>query len=255
MEAKNLGLTLFDILSYLLPGYILLLGFSLIEATFLHTTFFSLSVLGGNWVFLSLIAYFLGHICYSIASYSRTFFYLLFKKSNDNYDKDKLLRFIKKLKLWVYKITFGNQENGLSEPLYKTVKETILDTFHLNSEEIGRVPTMERYLLADSYVIASGGENERASLLVREGFYKSSTVAFGAITLIFLISLFHGGMVIQIEVGNFQQLGNNFSLCMTILLGIMTVIFGNRYKFFNRMKICNTYILFLAYKERNTTRK
>ena len=159
-----------------------------------------------------------------------------------------------KFRLWIYKITFGNQDNGLSEPLYKIAKKGILDTFHLSSEDIGKIPTMERYLLADSYVLASGGQDERASLLVREGFYKSSTVAFGVISLILFVSLFQGGLTIQFDAGKFQQLGFNFSLAITLLSSFMTVIFGNRYKVLNRMKMNNTYILFLAYKEMNATK-
>ncbi len=189
MEAKNLGLSLFDILGYLLPGYVLLVCLSVIEATFVHSSFFSLSLLGTNWIFSTIFAYFLGHICFFLATFSKDSFYFLFKKPRERNNETRFLRFLNKIRLWIYKVSFGNQDKGLSEPLYQTVKKSILETYRLNTDDSGKVTTMERYLLADSYVLASGGADERASLFVREGFYKSSTVAFAILSMAFLVSL------------------------------------------------------------------
>lgn len=252
MDTKNLGLTLFDILSYLLPGLVLLTCFSLIEATYIHTSFLDISKLTTNGVITTLLAYFLGHVCYSLASYSKNFFYNLFKKPKNNENKNHFKKLLNRIRYWIYKIAFGNQDNGLSDSLYQVAKNAIIDTFHLDSEEIGKTTTMERFLLADSYVLASGGGDERMSLLVREGFYKSATVAFALLSVTFISSLFIGGISVQIEGGKFQMIGFDFSLGITIFLIFITVMFGDRYKFFNRMKMNNTYILFLAYREKNS---
>ncbi len=61
-----------------------------------------------------------------------------------------------------------------------------------------------------------------------------------------------GGINIQLEPGKIQPLGFINSLVATFLLVLMSVIFGNRYNYFNRVKINNTYMLFLAYKEKNS---
>lgn len=157
-----------------------------------------------------------------------------------------------KIILKTYRFFFPSSTNYLSEPLSRLISKNIRNTYHLNANEIDKISKMEKYLLADSYVISSGGTDERTSLLVREGFYQSSTIAFFIITLICFTSLFEGGINIQINLNNIQELGFNYSLWVTIFTGLITLIFGLRRKFFHRMKINNTYILFLAYKEKNS---
>jgi len=219
MNSDKLGLTLFDILGYLLPGYILVSCGSVIEATFLGSSLLSFSAIGNSIFFFTIVAYYGGHLCHIVSSLI----------------KDRFFRHI-------------GQEYRQNSSLYKRFRDAVIDTYNLNTKD--KLDSLDLYLLADSYIIASGALDERNSLLAREGFYKAGTSAFGFLSITVFSSIFVGGTRLQIEPGVVQLLGITPTIVFVLLSLIMFLLFANRFVFYNRMKLQNTYNLFLAIRKK-----
>ncbi len=223
MSSDKLGLTLFDILGYLLPGYILILCGSLIEATFVHSGLLSLSNIRDNWLLYTVAAYFAGHLCHIIASLVKG-------------------RFFKHL----------GQKYRESNPLYERFREALREKYHLQASD--KLGSLDFYVLADSYLIASGMSEERNSLMVREGFYKSATAALGLLTLTVGASLFASGLGIQADPGKVTVLTIPTTVVFVAILTLTFILFAGRFAFYNRMKLEHTYTLFLALCEKEQNR-
>ena len=146
-------------------------------------------------------------------------------------------------------------KNRSESYLYKIFKQDVISTYQLDSKETDKLNSLDYYLLADSYVVASEGSDERNSLMVREGFYKTSTVAFGLLFLTTIGSIFAGGLKVQMEIGNMLHMGIIATVVLAVNWLLLFLIFGNRFIFYNRMKLNNTYLLFLAYHEKNNRKK
>ena len=219
MESGKLGLTLFDVLGYLLPGYVLLFCLSFIESTFLGSGYLSLASLRDNLFFSTVVAYFGGHVCHSIAASIKHRF---FRHLGENY--------------------------RLNNPLYSEAKESIWQAYNLKSDL--QLNSLDIYLLADSYLVASQCLEERGSLHVREGFHKSASAAFGFLFITVLSSLLVGGLRIQFESGNIQKLGILPTIVYSILSLAIFRLFMGGFAFYNRMKLTNTYLIFLALRKK-----
>lgn len=216
MTFDKISLTFFDVLSYLLPGYILLFALSVIESSFFGTSLLAFSHLESGWFFSSVVAYFLGQTCHRLGS------------------KIKSLR-----PNW-----FENHEQRLIRPVYYYIRSLLAEMHPIEFKEEERLHSFETYLMAESYIVASGKNAELDSLLTREGFHKTSMVAFGFTTIAFFSTLFVGGTRIQVNPTAYTDLGLIGTLiCLSVLL-IMTISFWQGFVFYNRLKINN--ILMLA---------
>jgi len=216
MTVDKLSLTLFDILSYLLPGYIVVFTLSIAEATFLRSDLLSFSTIKDNWLALSVVAYFLGQFSHRIASFINN-----------------------KRPSW-----FNDPTQRLGNSIYYHIRNLFSDMHSIEFKDGERLHSLETYLLADSYVIASGNTAERDSLIAREGFNKTSMVTFAIITITVLITLFKGGTRIQLASGDYYTFSIVGTLLVFVVLVLMTWAFWRGYAFYNRLKINNT--LFLA---------
>lgn len=248
MVSDKLSLTLFDILGYLLPGFVVLFTLSLLEATFSgNSSLLSLTALGGNIFIFSIVSYYLGHVCHIVATTIKDNFFRIFKPvSESEKDTGQTAKFTQA----IYH-RLNRNENRLSQPLFNRLRQLVQETYHIPLGEGEKLTTLENYLLADSYILASGCEDERNSLMVREGFFKSSTVAFVILALTTWGSLFAGGLHIQIEAGQVQNLGSGMTVFLAVIATIMSLLFRNRFTYYNRMKLNNTYLLFLSYREKD----
>jgi hypothetical protein len=215
MTFDKISLTLFDVLSYLLPGYILLFSFSIIEATFFDTSLFSLSTLNANWLTSSIMAYFLGQISHRLGS-------LLKNRKNK----------------W-----FENRKQQLSRPLYYHARDLLSQMYDIKFEEGERLQSLETYMLAESYIIASGKTDERDSLIAREGFHKTSMSSFGIATALVFATLFVGGVNVQVTPGVYISMTRWETFGVVIVFAIFTAVFWQGYVFYNRLKINNILLL------------
>src|SRR6185503_4769988 len=68
MSLDKLSITLYDLLGYLLPGYLLLVGCSLAEASFFTSSLFALSRISANPISTAIAAYFLGQTSHALSS-------------------------------------------------------------------------------------------------------------------------------------------------------------------------------------------
>ena len=227
MGIEKIGLTLYDFLGYLLPGYVLILSCSLAESTYLGTDLLSLSNVSGNYLPFTIAAYFLGHVSHGTGSVL----------------KDRL-----------YKL-FTDRKGRLSSPLFERVQESATDTYEIRLDSASKLNPLEIFLLADAYVIASGGSPERDILTVREGFHKASMVAFGFLLLVFLSCLGVGGARIQTQPGTYTPLSPLLTGVLALVTFIMTIVFRRGFVFFNRLKINKILTVFLALRQKALTEK
>ncbi|MEO6390721.1 MAG: hypothetical protein ABIP75_02645, partial [Pyrinomonadaceae bacterium] len=65
MGLDKITLSLYDFFGYLLPGYILFVAASVVEATFTGFNFFALTRLNKNLVLAAAAAYFMGQIAHA----------------------------------------------------------------------------------------------------------------------------------------------------------------------------------------------
>jgi hypothetical protein len=219
MDTEKLGLTLFDILGYLIPGYLVVFTISIIEATFLKTSLISLSTIGSHVFLFSLMAYFLGIICHGFSALAK-----------EKWNK-----------------LFSTDQNRLSLLLSERFSEAIADLFNIKPDNNDqKLNHLDNYLLADSYILTEGFGEERMSLMVREGFFKTSMCAFLISTLVSIASLFVGGLSIQTDIGKITAIGIIPTLICAVFSFGITVLFRDRFIFYNRIKINNTALIFLA---------
>jgi hypothetical protein len=223
MSLDKMSLTVYDFLGYLLPGYVLVFGCSLLESTFLDSDLFCLSRLTDALLLFTILAYFLGHAGHRIGSL---------------------------LKDWRYS-WFRDQNLRLSAPVFERVRKVVKDAYGIKLDEEAKLDTLETYLLADSYVVASGGSTERDVLMAREGFSKASMVAFGFLSLILFSSLIVGGTKVQTQSGTFTHLTWITTTVLAMAMLCLTLLFRRAFIFYNRIKINNTLLTFLALREKD----
>lgn len=72
---------------------------------------------------------------------------------------------------------FSDKKSRLDQSILDRAKEMAKGLYGFTGEDERGLTTLEIYLLADSYVVASGKTVEREVLQAREGFYKASMVA------------------------------------------------------------------------------
>ncbi len=226
MESGKFGLTLFDILGYLFPGYLMVFSLSFFESTFLSTSLLSFESISKNLFFFTIIAYFLGHLCHIIGSLI----------------KDRAFSFM-------------NKKDRLNGVLYEKFWKEICKTYSISADEAAKLNKLDMYTLADNFIVSSGLLEERSSLVVREGFHKSASIAFGSFFLIVFSSIFRGGLKFQGATGSVEPIGIGATVLFSVVLLLIFSLFVNRYVFFNRVKVNSTYLLFLAIRKKQAVLK
>lgn len=228
MSLDKLSITLYDILAYLLPGSVVLVGLSVLEATFCKTHLLALSHIA-TYILLSVIAaYFLGSICHSVGSL---------------------------LKSKCYRWFTDNQQDRLNRAAYKRVKNEVIVSYDIQFEAEEKLDSLTLYQLADNYVVANGGSAERDILIAREGFYKASMVAFALLSVCVLSTLFVGGMKVHAAGSSPYKVGLPETVVIAVFLLTVCMIFRRSQIFYGRLKVNNALLTFLALRVRGSNTK
>lgn len=223
MSLDKISLTLYDFLGYLLPGYILVLGASIVESTFLDSDLLTLSRISDNPLPFVILAYLVGVASHSVGSI---------------------------LKAWKFQ-WFSGKPYYLSDAVFEQVRQTVKDTYNIQPEEGAKISTLETYLMADSYVLASGGCAERDVIMAREGFCKASMVATSFLSLVLIVSMFVSGASIQTLPGSYTNLNLAWTGLLAVTVLVMAFIFRWGMLFYNRVKINNAMLIFLALRAKD----
>lgn len=221
MSFEKLSLSVFDFLVYLLPGYLMVFTISIVESNFLTTDLFALSTISANLISFSLLAFFFGEFCHSLASV---------------------------LKDWKYR-WFTDYSNRLSKDVFNHVRIKVMDLYKIPLEERHKLNTLETYQLVDSYILARGGSTEREVLMTREGFFKASMVGFILITLAALAATTRGGITLQTLPGTYSLVPPIPSAIACLILAGFVVICRRGFLYYGRLKMNNAYMLFLSLLE------
>jgi hypothetical protein len=224
VDLSKIVITLYDVFGYLLPGYVVLFACSIVEATFVGTPFLSLSRLGSQPVQFGVVAYFLGHISHSIAS-------------------------------WVASSKRGRavlrtSPDRLNPALCAAARAEISVAYGIGDDDRESLSRLEAYLLADAYLVAAGASAERDLLVAREGFFKQSVVAFAVLGLACAITALAGGVVIQTRPSVLTPMSFWTTCLATCAAASTAALFRLRFGFFHRIKVDNTMLLFLAHRVR-----
>jgi hypothetical protein len=138
---------------------------------------------------------------------------------------------------------FENRKQQLSRPLYYHARDLLSQMYDIKFEEGERLQSLETYMLAESYIIASGKTDERDSLIAREGFHKTSMSSFGIATALVFATLFVGGVNVQVTPGVYISMTRWETFGVVIVFAIFTAVFWQGYVFYNRLKINNILLL------------
>jgi hypothetical protein len=228
MGLDKISVTLYDLLGYLLPGYVLLLTCSVVEASYGASGVFALSHISQNPILSAVVAYFLGQTSHAIGSW---------------------------LKAKRYKWFNDRGSYRLNSEIAERVSQILQETYGLEMERDKKLSKIDRYLLADSYIVASGGSVERDILMAREGFFKASMVAFAALALATFSTLFAPFPKFQVQPGTFIILKRISIITVTILLLLIVWLFRQRFIFFNCIKTNNALLTFLALRQKSIEKK
>jgi hypothetical protein len=227
MGLDKLGLTLYDFLGYLFPGYLLLLCLSIAEASLFRGRLFSLETIFLNLFPYSVGAYFLGHLAHTTGSL---------------------------LKSWKPRL-FTSYAHRLSRPIFLAVRKAAQQAYQVELEQDQKIGTLEAYMLADSYLAVSGESAFRDALIAREGFAKASMVGFLMLTLVLAASAISGGTMIQISQNDVIVVPVGGTLLLAACASVMTVVFWRCFAYFGRVKVNNTLLMFLARYRMDTLSK
>jgi hypothetical protein len=223
MNFEKVSLTLYDVFGYIVPGYVMLLVASLVESTFGNTTFLSIASATGNVLLSIIAAYFLGNICHSLGS--------LFREWHPAWFADRGLR--------------------LSDPLFHKVRKAAKEAYGIELKQDEKLSTLETFILADSYVVASGGSTERDVYLAREGFFKASMVAFGLLSAVLFAACLNGGIDIQTDIRTVKHVNLGSSIAVTAMSLLATLILWKQFTFYQRVKMNNIFAMFLAFYQKD----
>jgi hypothetical protein len=216
MGLDKISVTLYDLIGYLVPGYVLLLVLCLIEATFLSSSLFALTRVANASVPALILAYFLGHVSHGLGAWVK----------------------LKKPSL------FRGTAYALNPDVRRRVVESLKNVYGLDTkdEDLSR---LDVYLLADNYILAKGGSVERDILTAREGFFKASMTAFTILAIAILLTL--------LSVPRFQTSPGIYIVPSKVTVATLTAgslllvwLFRKRFIFFNSAKNNNALLTFLA---------
>jgi hypothetical protein len=218
MSLDKLGLTLYDFLGRLFPGLVILFMLSVLEATFSESSILSFSSINEYLILATIFAYFLGHICHALGAFVRQKFYRY----------------------------FTDQKNKLRPEIINQVRAVAKDTYGIELKQGEDLTNLDIYILAENWIETSGAGDQKEIFIAQEGFYKGTMVAVFLLSITAFISLIKGGMMFQLEPGEITQI----SFLQTCVFGavglISTLLFRERFMFFNRLKINKILVTFLA---------
>ena len=221
MNLDKVGITLYDLIGYLLPGYVWLIALSIIEATFLRSTVLSLSNFGRHAVPFTVVAYYLGQISHSLGS-----------------------------QLQVWKKDWFKKDDTLMGAFVAERVEQILKEMYVFKDQ-AKLDKRHTVLLAEGYVLASGGSPERDVLQSREGFFKASMVGVGFLALTLVCTLVKHGVHLHINPQLIVQYSPGKSALMAFALSGVALLFRGRMNFFRAIRENTSLALFLAHRERD----
>lgn len=228
MSLEKISVTLYDLFGYVLPGFLILLGVSVIEATFVHSNVFYLARLVKNPVVVTILAYFLGHMAHATASWLKRRF----------------------------RRAFTDDANRLSAPLYARVKEEIRSFYGLpeGGDDAARLDTLETYQLSEAYLSIAGGHLDRDVYLAREGFAKSTMVAAAFLALTLIACVVAGGAAVRVQAAADSLV--RMTWYGTVLAALCAVwaaaVFRRQFLFFSRIKNNYAMLAFLAHRRKDT---
>lgn len=224
---EKLNATLYDLLGYLLPGFVVLGTSAIAEATFFDGKFLSMETIHQQWLLFTLIAYYLGHAAQSVAASLQSRF----------------------------RATVTSQKGRLSMPFYNQAKKLVRERYQFSEEEMKGIHTYEVSLLSDTFAVMSDASGERDILIGREGFYRGSTVAFLLLCIVLLLAGISGGVHFYSTPDARWDVDRLETLMLSAGSLLMAILMFGRFRFFNRAKNNFSQLVYLLSNEPASPRK
>ena len=245
MSFDKISVTLYDILGYLLPGFVLLMGGVVAEATFVKTHLLTLAGINANPLPYIVFAYFLGQFCHATGAFLKEWCRTRAKRCNSIIatlpPQSLYARILRRCKR-----VLEPYENGLNDELEKEVEIELCAAYKVRPEQLEQNKGLTLYLLADHFVLALGGITEREIYQAREGFFKASTVAFLCLGVLFFASIFVGGAKVNHTKDLTETMTWSLSAWLCFFCVCASTISWRRHFFFSCLKKNHVKLLFLA---------
>ncbi len=248
MNFDKISVTLYDLLGYLLPGYILVMALAVLESTFLGSTLLTLQGIKSNPLPFSVVAYFLGQFCHAMGTTLKTKLRPHAKTIQQKIGESSITtRRKRRLERWLAVVEPCGAP--IDENLETEVEKEICAAFEITPDQLGEAGSrrdLNTYLLADGFILASGVAGEREIFQAREGFFKAATVAFLLLAALFGASILVGGASINRTATD--AVGVNWWQALTLggaCFGFALIAWG-RCAFFSCLKKTHVKLLFLA---------
>jgi hypothetical protein len=149
----------------------------------------------------------------------------------------------------------GKEAYRLNKEVQQRVVTVVHETYGLADGGDGQnsIPQSNIFLLADSYIVAAGGSAERDIMMAREGFFKTSAVAFMLLGGVIFSGLFIP-LKIQLQPAAYVTFTWGKALALDLTVVVLAVLFIRRYVFFNCVKTNNILLTFLALRQRDAAK-
>ena len=227
MNLDKINLSLYDLVGYLLPGFVFLGVLSVAEATFASSRLITVQSINSNIVVFVAVAYYLGHFCHTVGSS------------------------LNKISGWTRaRLGLAALCVAPMEPtLIQVVEEEVCAAYNLRSDQLGSSDATREfncYLLADNWTLVEGSTGERDTFQAREGFFKASSFSFGVAGIVFGLSLLKSGATINQTMQQSVKVTLPISLVACGFCLIVAFVFARRYIYFSCLRRNQTRLLFLA---------
>jgi hypothetical protein len=190
----------------------------MIEATFSESSMLSFSIISDNLILVAIFAYFLGHICHALGALLRNKFFKY----------------------------FSDQKNRLRREIVEQARRVAQETYGIELKQGQNLTNLDIYILAENWIEATGKGEQKEIFVAQEGFYRGTMVAVFLLSIAVFLSLIEGGMMFQLEPGDITQISFLQTCVFGVTGGIATLLFRERFLFFNRLKINKILVTFLA---------
>lgn len=223
---KDLQVTLYDIFGYLLPGIVVLVALWVLAWAlyFPHAPLGPLDLSGDERIFLTIAAYFLGHVVQAVGNMIARF---LSAKAEEQVVSCEMPHVL--------------VENART----RAGKSLGVNLTHLKAKWLVQV--------CDEAFAACGTAGEREVFQHREGFYRGLAIAFCLLSLAVLARLVVPGSTIEVGHATYPVPIAAWSF-LCVLLALSTVLTWLRYRRFQRYRIVHAITGYLVMPERADVR-
>ena len=217
---KDIQTTLYDIFGFILPGFVMLATIVILFwGLFLPNTALSVPQFSGEaWVAVTVVAYFLGHLCQAVANWM--------------FSRDK------------------PSERILSKGISSALPRDLIIRVEAEVSVISGIPSDQLkphqvYQICDEFVAQHGQTGDRDVYIYREGFYRGSSVSFVVLALALFVRAIRPNAAVNLG-GSTYPLSIWMFLFFIVTIAISARLMYERFIRFGNYRVTQAVLGFLS---------